>query len=168
MKIFIFYLFLAFLALSLQASPLFHGARPDLILILVACYSLKYGQLRGTAFGVVAGFLFDSASGSVMGPHMLSKAIAGYLIPSIRQQLIQWNIIIHILIIVFFSVAEIVLHYVCFETFSGISLSGRPLMISMKQVLLTALSGIILYFPFNPEKEDTLYSYGLSRHSYNG
>ena len=56
-----------------------NGIVPDLILILLVFYSMKRGQLYGTALGFVYGFLFDLITGSLLGSTMLSKTLAGFV-----------------------------------------------------------------------------------------
>ena len=55
---------------------------PNIVLIFAILYSIRFGQIRGTFFGFLVGFLFDIASGGFIGSGMfaftLSSFIAGY------------------------------------------------------------------------------------------
>lgn len=153
MRAFLFYLFLALLFLSVQAT-IFKVTKPDFVLVLVCFYSLKYGQARGATYGALTGLLIDSASGFILGPNILSKFLTGFMIISIRQKLFQWNIIISTLLIAIFSLADIFLVYICLKTFAGISFVNRPLRISIMQIVYTTAVGFILYPLLNPEKND--------------
>lgn len=51
---------------------------PNLIIILLVYYSLKYGQLAGTILGSIYGILFDIISGGILGTAMFSNTIAGF------------------------------------------------------------------------------------------
>ncbi len=153
MRAFLFYLFLALLFLSVQAT-IFKVTKPDFVLVLVCFYSLKYGQTRGVTYGALSGLLIDSASGFILGPNILSKFLTGFMITSIRQKLFQWNIIISTLLIAIFSLADIFLVYICLKTFAGISFVNRPLGISIMQIVYTTAVGFILYPLLNPEKND--------------
>ncbi len=52
---------------------------PDLIIILVVSFSLRYGQFYGTIFGSISGLLFDLISGGVFGSAMFAKTISGFV-----------------------------------------------------------------------------------------
>lgn len=55
---------------------------PNIVLIYVILYTLRFGQISGTFFGFLVGFLFDIASAGFIGSGMfaftLSSFIAGY------------------------------------------------------------------------------------------
>ena len=152
MKTFLLYFFAALLALSAQAA-LFKGVRPDFIFVLVFFYSLRYGQLKGAAYGAVTGLMIDLAGGFILGPNMTGKAFAGYFTASVRQKLFQWNVLIAAFMIVIFCAIDIFLVYLCFETFTHLSFSNRPLKISIVQVVYTTLAGLILYPVLRPGNE---------------
>lgn len=153
MKAFSLYLLIALLAISIQAT-LFKGTRPDFVLILVFFYSLRYGQIKGMAYGALTGLLIDSASGFILGPNIISKSLIGFLVSSIRQKLFQWNIIISTAVIVALSSVDIFLISICLETFADMSFVNRLLGISIMQVVYTTGSGLILYPLLNPEEDN--------------
>ncbi len=152
MRTFLLYLFIAFLALSVQAT-LFTGTKPDFVFILVCFYSLKQGHIKGTAYGALTGLLIDSASGFILGPNVISKSLAGFLISSIRQKLFQWNIIINTIVIAVLLLIDVFLVYTCLEIFAGISFVNRSLEISIMQVVYTTVAALILYPVLSPEKD---------------
>ena len=153
MRAFLFYLFLALLALSVQAT-LFKITKPDFVLVLVCFYAIRHGQVRGMTYGAFTGLLIDSASGFILGPNILSKFLIGFMICSIRHKLFQWNIISSTVMIALFSLADIFLVYLCLKMFAGISFANRPLEISFIQVAYTTIAGFILYPLLNSEKEN--------------
>lgn len=55
---------------------------PNLVFVLLVYFTLKYGQLYGTALGFILGFFLDLISGGLIGAYMfsftLSAFIAGY------------------------------------------------------------------------------------------
>ena len=75
-------LFFPLLVIQTTIVPLLavNGIIPDLIIILLAFYTLKMGQLHGTILGFVYGLLFDLITGSLLGSSMLSKTITGFVI----------------------------------------------------------------------------------------
>lgn len=151
MKMHLLYFFAALFALSVQ-STLFKGAKPDFVFILIFFYSLRYGGRKGMIFGALIGLLIDFSSGFILGPNIISKAFVGYLIPMVRQKLFQWNIIINTVMVVFFSVMEIVLIYVCLETFTDMSFVNRSLGVFVVQIVYVMIISMLVYPVLNPEK----------------
>lgn len=149
MKQFSIYLLFAYLALTVQAI-FFQGIKPDLVLVLVCFYALRFGQLEGIVFGTITGMLIDSAGGSILGPNILGKAAAAFLITTLKENLFQWNIYINTLIIMLLSVLDVFLTYICYEFFSKISFADRPLMISVTQIFYTSAASVILYVFLKP------------------
>lgn len=142
---------MALIAISVQASLFFTITKPDIVVVLVCFYSLKHGQVKGMAYGALTGLLIDSASGFIIGPNILSKAITGFLMSSIRSKFFQWNVFINTLLIGLFSFADIFLVYTCLETFAGMSFINRSFDTSVIQVAYTTCAGLILYPFFNPD-----------------
>lgn len=152
MKTFSFYLLTALLAVSVQSTLLNNVIKPDFVLILVCFYSLRHGQARGMAYGALTGLLLDSASGFILGPNILTKALAGFFIELIRQKMFRWNAFISAAIIGFFSLADIFLVYICLETFADLSFFNRPFRISIMQVVYTTVLSLFLYPFLNPQE----------------
>ncbi|MEF9426644.1 MAG: rod shape-determining protein MreD [Candidatus Mariimomonas ferrooxydans] len=107
---------------------------------------------RGTAYGMLTGLLVDSASGFILGPNILTKALCGFFIEAIRQKMFQWNAFISAAIIGFFSLADIFLVYICLETFADLSFFNRPLRISIMQIVYTTVLSLFLYPFLNPQE----------------
>jgi rod shape-determining protein MreD len=75
------YLFLAaaiFLTFFLQGRISVLGISPDLSALLIFFAGMRYGETRGLLLGILTGALEDGLSGSLIGPHMLSKGIIGF------------------------------------------------------------------------------------------
>jgi len=144
MKILWLYVLFAYLALAAQAI-FFKGIKPDFVLILICFYSLKYGQVKGMTYGALSGLLMDAVSGFILGPHIISKSVAGFFIGAVKEQLFQWNIFISTLFVAFFSVLNILLIYLILETFSTVTLVNRSLEISFWEIVYTIIAAIILY-----------------------
>lgn len=75
-------LFFPLLIIQTTIVPLIaiNGVIPDLIIILLAFYTLKMGQLHGTILGFIYGLLFDLITGGLLGSSMLSKTMTGFVI----------------------------------------------------------------------------------------
>jgi len=155
MKKFLLYLLYAYAALAIQ-SLFFKGTKPDIVLVLVCVAALKFGQLKGVVYGTVTGLLIDIAGGLIIGPNVIAKSVAAFLIRSLRNNLFQWNIYINTLMIIVLSIVDIFLVFVCFEFFSKVSFANRPWTIPVTQVVYTVVSSIILYSWLKPGKDETL------------
>ncbi len=138
------YLLVSYLALSVQAV-FFSGIKPDLVLILVCAYALKYGHARGTVYGILSGLLIDTMSGFVLGPQMISKSLTGFLIGSLKDHLFQWNLFVNTLAVAVFAVINLLCVYAIYETFSSVSFVNRSLEISFMEILYTVIAALVLY-----------------------
>ncbi len=66
------------IVLQLTLIPLisFDFILPDILLIVLVYFTLLKGQLFGTVYGFILGFLFDIFSGGLIGSAMFSKTLA--------------------------------------------------------------------------------------------
>ncbi len=155
MKAFLLYFFFALLALSVQGA-LLKGIKPDFIFILVFFYSLRYGQLKGLAYGAVTGLLIDFVSGFILGPNIISKAFTGYAIASTRQKIFQWNIVINTVMIAIFSIIDIFIIRICLEIFANMSFVNMSMKTFIVQGVYTILISLVFFPLLNPEKNSVL------------
>jgi len=153
MMVFIKYLLLALVGMSLQ-SVLFRTVKPDIIIILVCFYSLRYGQFRGVVYGALTGLMLDSASGIIIGPNILSKISAVFFVGFIRRKVFFWGPAFNILMVLAVSLLDIMLVRICLETFTAISYSSRLPVITIMQVVLTTVFSLIMYPFFNTERDE--------------
>lgn len=151
MKAFGYYLVMAFALMSFQ-SLFFRGIKPDFVIILVSFYALRYGQFRGVVFGVVTGLVLDSASGFVMGPNILSKSVAAFLVTTVRHKIFFWNSLIHAGIIAVASILDIVIIRICLQTFMDISYSYRSISVAFFQIVLTSVISLFTYPLLEPHR----------------
>ncbi len=155
MKKFLLYLFLAYCALAVQ-SLFFSGAKPDLVLVLVCVYALKFGQVKGIVYAIVTGALLDTAGGLILGPHIISKSVAVFLVTSLRENLFQWNMYVNTVMIIVLSAIDIFLVFTCYEFFSKASFENIPWTIPLSQVMYTAIASVMLYWLLKPQEDDML------------
>lgn len=144
MKPFALYIMLTYAALTAQAV-FFTGSKPDVVLILVCFFALRYGQVRGMTFGALSGLVTDIACGFILGPHIISKAVTGFVLGAVREQLFQWNIIINTIFVTFFAMVNIAVVYLIFETFSRVSFGNRSALLMLLEVIYTVLASMVLY-----------------------
>ncbi|MDO8283119.1 MAG: hypothetical protein Q7U10_10955 [Thermodesulfovibrionia bacterium] len=152
MKDFLLYTLAAFLLISLQAV-LFKVVKPDLLLVLVCLYSLRYGGAKSVAFGSAAGLMADSASGFLIGPHIISMLSASVVMNFLREKLFKWNSFIFVVVVTCVTAADIIFIYIYTKTFSTISpvdiLSGA----FMLEVIYTAAAAFVFYRVMMPDTD---------------
>jgi len=56
-----------------------NGIVPDLILILIVFYTLKFGQLYGIILGFILGGITDFSTGSILGSSMFTKTLSAFI-----------------------------------------------------------------------------------------
>ena len=52
---------------------------PNLIIILLTYYALKFGQITGTILGSIYGLVFDIISGGILGSAMFAGTLSGFI-----------------------------------------------------------------------------------------
>ena len=57
-----------------------HDVRPDLLIIILVFYGLKFGQIYSTIIGFFIGLIQDILSGGFLGLSSFTKSIAGFII----------------------------------------------------------------------------------------
>lgn len=71
---------LIFLQITLIPLIAINNIAPDLLIVLIAYYTVRNGQFDGMIFAAIAGLLFDFLSGTLLGSMMLSKVLASFII----------------------------------------------------------------------------------------
>lgn len=155
MKKFLLYLVFAYIALSVQAI-FFKGVKPDFVIVLVCCYSLKYGYTKGAAYGALAGLLIDTTSGFILGPNIISKSLSAVLIRMVRGKIFQWSMLINTIIIALLVVIDILIVYLCHEIFLQGSFATRLWVITPKEIMFTIAAALAAYNLFNLDKDSGL------------
>jgi rod shape-determining protein MreD len=141
----------AIVLIAIQAV-LFKGIKPDLILVLVCIFGLKYGPVKGMAFGAFAGFLLDAASGFMIGPNIIAKSSAGALLYFIRQKFYSWNSILCALVIMGIMIFDLLLVYSYIKTFSSITPAELHLKPVLLQAVYTSAASLLFYQVIRPER----------------
>lgn len=150
----VIYIILTFIVLSVEAvfAP---SLSPDVILVLVCFYSLRYGRLQGIVYALICGFILDGIQGILIGPNILSKAIAAYYIRTVRENVIQWSVFIHLIIMTLLSIVNIIILRFSIEYFSGLSSISNSMSIAIKETILTVITSLILYPVFRPDRAES-------------
>ena len=155
MKNFLLYLVFAYLALSVQAM-FFKGIRPDLVIILVCTYSLKYGYAKGAAYGAFTGLIIDTMGGFILGPNIISKSLAALLIRMVRGKIFQWSMLVNTIMIALLVMFDILIVYLCHEIFLEGSFATRLWVISPKEIIFTIAAALAAYNLFSLDRDSGL------------
>lgn len=70
------------------------GVKPDIVITFVICYTLIFGNPRGTIVGIAGGLLEDIFFGGAFGINSLACMLTAFLIGSIESVLYKDNIFI--------------------------------------------------------------------------
>lgn len=57
-----------------------HDIRPDILIIILTFYGIRFGQVRSTIIGFTVGLFQDLLSGGLLGRSSLTKSITGFVI----------------------------------------------------------------------------------------
>ncbi len=152
---FLLYLAFAYAALTVQAI-FFTGVRPDFVIVLVCTYSLKYGYTKGAAYGALTGLLIDTTSGFILGPHIISKSLAAFLIRMVRGKIFQWNMLVNTIMIALLVMADLLIVYLCHEMFLHGSFTTRFWVILPKEIMFTIAAALAAYNIFGLDSDSGL------------
>ncbi len=147
-------LFFPLLIIQTTIIPLIaiHGVMPDLIMVLLVYYSMRCGQIYGTALGFFYGLLFDLITGSLLGSTMFSKTLAGFIagyFSNENKRELYFKSYIFLLIVFLCSVIDLVVS----AFFSSVDLNTSLVRLLFEQGILpgiyTAVLGIfvIMFYP---------------------
>ncbi len=83
-------------ALVLQGAVFPHlavyGLKPDLVMVVVACWALLYGPVEGFVAGLAAGLAQDLVFGRYIGLFALAKTLTGFSMGVIEGQIFKETI----------------------------------------------------------------------------
>ncbi len=152
MRPFLLYLFFIYCSLMIQAV-FFDGTIPDIVIVIICIYTVKYGLINGVILGALAGLLIDTTNGLILGPNIFGKAMAAFLTGTIKDNLFQWNTFINAIVVAIVSAVDIFLIFISLEAFSNASFLNRSLQDSATQIIYTVIVAIMLYpLMFRKEK----------------
>lgn len=131
---------------------------PDIIMILLVYYALKYGQLYGTFLGSIFGLLFDIISGGILGSAMFAKTISGFIAGYFyNENKIETNISTMFFVFIVFITSTINSFFYLLLSSSEIKLTAAHLI--LEQGVLPGIYTAVISIPvviFN-QKQKTLW-----------
>jgi rod shape-determining protein MreD len=114
--------------------------------VILACYAgIREGENKGLLLGSLIGMVEDSLSGSLFGPHLLSKGLAGYLSAVLYSKIFVWTPVLGVLTAIVFTIADSFAVYAARSVFGTMpSGFGAAAFIIALQSLFNAPLGIFL------------------------
>jgi rod shape-determining protein MreD len=136
---------ITFFTFGIQGSVSLFDITPNFTVVL-ACYAgIREGEGRGLFFGSVIGIIEDSLTGMLLGPHLLSKGLTGYLAASLSSKFFFWTPPLGVLTVVVFTIADGIAVYTARSIFSTTPAGiGTAAFIIVTQSLFNAPLGIFL------------------------
>lgn len=103
-------------------------------------------ELKGTAMGVLIGFVGDSLSGSIVGPEIFSKGVVGFLTPVVFTDVVfRWTPLFGALALCFLTILDGALSLALRFLFTDIAVShSSALQTILVQGLMNTAFGAIL------------------------
>lgn len=132
-------------AFILQGSISFFDITPNLTIIM-ACYAgIRKRQIKGMLIGSVIGIIEDSLSGTLLGPHLLSKGLIGYLSSLTYSRFFIWTPLLGIVTMTLLTFIDGCIIFASRSIFDKMPVSvGVALFVLFIQSLLNAPFGLIL------------------------
>lgn len=100
---YLFWLVVVFFAFILQTSISILNVFPNLTVALVSYAGIRKGEVKGLFLGSLIGIAEDSLSGTLLGPHLLSKGLIGYLSGSLYRKYFMWTPLLGLITIIFIT-----------------------------------------------------------------
>jgi rod shape-determining protein MreD len=143
--IYLLWTIILLLALLLQGSLSLFDVSPNITALLVCYAGIKKGETKGMLIGALIGFIEDSLSASLFGPHMLSKGIVGYLSPYIYSKFLIWTPLLSVALVCFVTALDGSLVFLTRSLFDKMPVSfGVALFIITMQSLYNAPLGFLI------------------------
>jgi rod shape-determining protein MreD len=134
-----------FLTFIIQESVSLFNVTPDLTLVLVFYVGIRKGEVKGIFFGSLIGIIEDSLSGTLLGPNLLSKGLAGYLSSLIYSRFFIWTPLLGIISISALTLIDSSIVFISRSIFAKIPAgTGAAFFAIVMQSVLNAPFGILL------------------------
>ncbi|MHB8883011.1 MAG: rod shape-determining protein MreD [Thermodesulfovibrionales bacterium] len=135
-----------FCCFLLQGKLSVLGVAPNLTILPVYYAGLRHGETRGLMAGILVGYIEDNLSYSLIGPHLMSDAIIGYMSAFlVSGALFRWTPLLGIIAVATLTVADNVIVFASKSIFDKApALFSTVVYTSVMQALINAPAGIFL------------------------
>ncbi|UNC90921.1 rod shape-determining protein MreD [Candidatus Contubernalis alkaliaceticus] len=142
------------ISLIIQGSLLvlftFNGRQPDLLLIVVVCFSIMWGSREGALVGVTAGLIQDILFSRFLGVFALTKMLAGYLSGFTEKNIYRDFVLGPMLVVLVMTLLQEGLVYILSGELTRLSLGTVFMQIILPKALynfcLTPFIYLFIYF----------------------
>jgi rod shape-determining protein MreD len=142
---YLFWLVVVFFAFILQSSISILNVFPNLTVVLVSFAGIRKGEVNGMLLGSVIGMVEDSLSGTLLGPHLLSKGLIGYLSASLYRKYFVWTPLLGLITIIFITFIDGFVVFISKGFFDKFPVSfGNAAFTILIQSLINAPLGMLL------------------------
>lgn len=132
-------------AFIIQGRVSFFDVNPNFTIVLAYYAGIREGAAKGLMIGSVIGAIEDSLSGSLLGPHLLSKGLVGYFSSFIAGRFFRWTPLMGIIGISILTVFDSGLVFVSRSFFDRMPASlGASLFVIAIHPLFNAPLGLVL------------------------
>ncbi len=132
------------------------GVTPDVLLIFVVLIALREGQIAGTVFGFIVGFMIDIVSGDFLGLSALTKTIAGFTAGYFYNEMNPLQTLGTYAFFIVVAVAAIVHNIIHFAfLFQGLPVSITEVIFKfiIGSTVYTVFISLILFFYYNSQSK---------------
>ncbi len=116
-KIAAFLILLCFIQISALNYIEFFGVKPNILFAGVAILALYRGSRAGIETGIIAGLLYDLGSSAIFGAGIISFTLCGWTIGFLGKNLYKENILLRLLLVFAFSLANGFVYYLISSIF---------------------------------------------------
>jgi rod shape-determining protein MreD len=151
-KIHIKYLLVFILALSLQLTIIKYlyifNWRPDLILIVLVSFSIRFGPNWGMTAGFFLGIIQDLLSTHFLGLAALSKTIAGFISGILVSRISQR--VVFFLTLLIASLFHDLCYFFFYALGEDLTLQSLLFLFTIPNTLYTVLFGALFHYAIEP------------------
>ncbi len=142
---FLLWAIIVFFTFVAQASISLFDITPNLTVVLAFYAGIREGEIKGLFFGSLIGTVEDSLSEAFLGPHLLSKGLAGYLSSLVYSRFFIWTPLLGVISMIIFTFADGIIVFMLRSIFDGMPASvGAALYVIFIQSLMNAPFGLFL------------------------
>lgn len=136
-------------AFLLQSTVSVLDVPPNLTVLIVYYLGIRYGETKGMLSGMTIGFIEDSLALSIIGPHLLSKGIIGFLSSRlISGSVLRWTPLLGIFTLIGLTAIDNSLVFMSKALFDKLPAEpSRVIYTTVLQAFLNAPAGIFIKPP---------------------
>ncbi|MDA0747828.1 MAG: rod shape-determining protein MreD [bacterium] len=136
------------LALLLQTSWVHKiecfGLTPDLVLLVLVYIGISGGQIEGTVYGFISGFLLDIYDPQTMGTNALANSVVGFAVGYIRIGIVAEDVRVQALILFLAGLLHNLIYLAVYSLSGPAAVASLFLHYGLGAAAYTAITGIVI------------------------